>query len=233
MTDAPTRAQVPAAPEAEAPQGPTIAATPTGGNPSARRRGLAILALVVAIAAIGWAIMHLFFSPPEEETDDAYVAGDVVAITARDPGTVLAIHADTTQAVKAGADADRPRRRHRRCRAGVRRRRPGARGPRDARRDHAGRRRHRAGGAGAPSWSARRTTTAVGAARPWRARSRVRNSRTPPIRSRSRARSSASLWPRRGQRRPRSRAPTPAPTRRCSRRSPPIAAPPSRAGTCG
>ena len=75
---------------------------PAAGNPTARRRGLAILGLLIVAAAIAWAVMHFFFSPPEEETDDAYVAGDVVAVTARDPGVVLAIHADNTQAVRAG-----------------------------------------------------------------------------------------------------------------------------------
>lgn len=83
---------------AEQPAGPP----PERGNPRGRRRGFAILGAVVVLAAIGWAVMHFFFSPPEEETDDAYVAGDVVAVTARDPGVVLAIHADNTQAVKAG-----------------------------------------------------------------------------------------------------------------------------------
>ena len=73
-----------------------------GGNPTARRRALSVLGLVLLLAAIAWAVMHFFFSPPEQETDDAYVAGDVVAITARDPGTVLAIHADNTQSVRAG-----------------------------------------------------------------------------------------------------------------------------------
>jgi membrane fusion protein (multidrug efflux system) len=47
-------------------------------------------------------VFHFLLAKPEEETDDAYVAGDVVAITARDPGTVLALHADNTQSVKAG-----------------------------------------------------------------------------------------------------------------------------------
>ena len=75
---------------------------PAAGNPTARRRGLAILGLLIVAAAIAWAVMHFFFSPPEEETDDAYVAGDVVAVTARDPGVVLAIHADNMQAVRAG-----------------------------------------------------------------------------------------------------------------------------------
>ncbi|MDZ7283946.1 efflux RND transporter periplasmic adaptor subunit [Sphingomonas sanguinis] len=75
---------------------------PTGGKPKARKTGLTILAVVVVVAAIVWAVFHFLLAKPEEETDDAYVAGDVVAITARDPGQVLAIHADNTQTVKAG-----------------------------------------------------------------------------------------------------------------------------------
>ena len=82
---------------------PTPAPAPApAGKPAARRRALTILAVLVAIAAIVWAVMHFFFSPPEQETDDAYVAGDVVAVTARDPGTVTALRADNTQAVQAG-----------------------------------------------------------------------------------------------------------------------------------
>ncbi len=84
------------------PSAPTTQA-PTGGKPKARKTGLIILAAVVVIAAIVWAVFHFLLATPEEETDDAYVAGDVVAITARDPGQVLAIHADNTQTVKAGA----------------------------------------------------------------------------------------------------------------------------------
>ncbi|WP_420822325.1 efflux RND transporter periplasmic adaptor subunit [Sphingomonas aracearum] len=72
------------------------------GNPRARRRWLGVLAVIVVVGAIVWAVFHFLLARPEEETDDAYVAGDVVAITARDPGQVLAIHADNTQTVKAG-----------------------------------------------------------------------------------------------------------------------------------
>lgn len=92
MTD--TAAPAPAAPP------------PTGdaprGNPQARKRLLSILGAVVVIGLIVWAVFHFLLASPEEETDDAYVAGDIVAVTARDPGTVLAIHADNTQTVKAG-----------------------------------------------------------------------------------------------------------------------------------
>jgi len=75
---------------------------PARGNRTARRRGLTILAVVVVIAALVWAVFHFLLAKPEQETDDAYVAGDVVSITARDPGTILAIHADNTQTVRAG-----------------------------------------------------------------------------------------------------------------------------------
>ena len=82
-------------------QTPAPAAAPTG-NPRARKRALTILGVVVVIGAIVWAVFHFLLAAPEQETDDAYVAGDVVAITARDPGQVTAIHADNTQVVMAG-----------------------------------------------------------------------------------------------------------------------------------
>lgn len=87
---------------AAAPSGAPTTQAPSGGKPKARKTGLTILAVVVVVAAIVWAVFHFLLAKPEEETDDAYVAGDVVAITARDPGQVLAIHADNTQTVKAG-----------------------------------------------------------------------------------------------------------------------------------
>ncbi|MES3151412.1 efflux RND transporter periplasmic adaptor subunit [Sphingomonas faeni] len=82
-------------------QTPPPAAAPAG-NPQVRKRALTILAVVVVIGAITWAVFHFLLAAPEQETDDAYVAGDVVSITARDPGQVTAIHADNTQVVKAG-----------------------------------------------------------------------------------------------------------------------------------
>ncbi len=99
MTD--STAPAPEAPAAPAPA-PAPSAPPASGNLRARRRGLMLLGLVVVIGAIVWAVFHFLLAAPEQETDDAYVAGDIVAITARDPGTVLSIHADNTQMVKAG-----------------------------------------------------------------------------------------------------------------------------------
>ncbi|WP_380785613.1 efflux RND transporter periplasmic adaptor subunit [Sphingomonas sp. R86521] len=74
---------------------------PPTGNPT-RKRALTVLSVVVVIGAIVWAVFHFLLAAPEQETDDAYIAGDVVAITARDPGQVTDIHADNTQVVKAG-----------------------------------------------------------------------------------------------------------------------------------
>ncbi|WP_028056824.1 efflux RND transporter periplasmic adaptor subunit [Sphingomonas phyllosphaerae] len=81
---------------------PEAAAPAPSAKPATRRRAFTILGVIVLVAVIVWAVFHFFFSPPEQETDDAYVAGDVVAITARDPGTVTALHADNTQGVTAG-----------------------------------------------------------------------------------------------------------------------------------
>ena len=86
----------------DTPAAPAPAPTPPAGNPRARRTGLLLLGAVVIVGLAIWAVFHFLVATPEEETDDAYVAGDVVAITARDPGTVLAIHADNTQMVRAG-----------------------------------------------------------------------------------------------------------------------------------
>jgi membrane fusion protein (multidrug efflux system) len=73
----------------------------SAGNPG-RKRALTILAVVVVIGFAVWAVFHFLLASPEQETDDAYVAGDVVSITARDPGQVTDIHADNTQMVRAG-----------------------------------------------------------------------------------------------------------------------------------
>ncbi|WP_010162447.1 HlyD family efflux transporter periplasmic adaptor subunit [Sphingomonas sp. PAMC 26617] len=80
---------------------------PTPFDPAIKRRsrirriGFLILALVVLIGLILYGI-SVFTAPATEETDDAYVAGNVVSVTARDGGTVLALHADNTQSVKRG-----------------------------------------------------------------------------------------------------------------------------------
>jgi membrane fusion protein (multidrug efflux system) len=78
-------------------------ATPVGRHRTDnRRRYLTILAVVVVIAAITYALYYFLYAVYFESTDDAYVGGDVIAITSREPGTILALHADNTQAVRRG-----------------------------------------------------------------------------------------------------------------------------------
>jgi membrane fusion protein (multidrug efflux system) len=70
---------------------------------SARALALQLLAGVAVLGAGGLAIRIWAFTPPSEATDDAYVAGDQIAITSREPGIVTAIWADNTQSVRRGA----------------------------------------------------------------------------------------------------------------------------------
>jgi membrane fusion protein (multidrug efflux system) len=68
------------------------------------RRGPALLALgaVVVIAGIGWFAYDFILNANIVSTNDAYVSGDVVQVTSEVNGTVIALHADDTQAVKLG-----------------------------------------------------------------------------------------------------------------------------------
>lgn len=71
-------------------------------DPAKRRRALAIVATVFALAALGWFLLWLLVLSRREKTDNAYVGGNQVAISAQVPGTVVAIMADDTQKVDAG-----------------------------------------------------------------------------------------------------------------------------------
>ncbi len=75
---------------------------PSTDKQTQRRRGLMILGAVVAAGAILWGGWWLFYGRHFESTDDAYVAGDVIVVTAREAGTVLALHADNTENVARG-----------------------------------------------------------------------------------------------------------------------------------
>src|SRR5580692_752693 len=65
-----------------------------------RQRMLILVAIVVVVAAIIWGIYWLVYARYFEETNDAYVSGDVISITSREAGTVLSVHADNTQSVR-------------------------------------------------------------------------------------------------------------------------------------
>ena len=87
-----------------APTAPAAGVTPVvePAKPNARRRLLVIVTAIIVLAALVYAIWAFFLVGPRESTDDAYVGGDTIAITARDPGTVLGLYADDTQRVAAG-----------------------------------------------------------------------------------------------------------------------------------
>jgi membrane fusion protein (multidrug efflux system) len=67
-----------------------------------RARMMAILAVVILIAAVGYALYYFLYAQFHQTTDDAYVNGNVVQITPQTAGTVIAVNADDTQVVKAG-----------------------------------------------------------------------------------------------------------------------------------
>jgi len=78
-------------------------ATPVGRHRTdPRRRWLIALGVVVLVAAIAYALYYFLYASRFQSTDDAYVGGDIVSITSREPGTILALHADNTQAVRRG-----------------------------------------------------------------------------------------------------------------------------------
>ncbi len=69
---------------------------------TARRRGLTAIAATVALAGLAWGGWHWFNGQHSQNTDNAYVAGNVVQITPQVGGTVVAIHVDDTDFVRAG-----------------------------------------------------------------------------------------------------------------------------------
>ena len=79
----------------------------SNGMPSSRARSrkriITFLSLVFAAAGISYGVYWYEIGQWHEATDDAYVAGHVVPVTPQIGGTVLAVHAEDTQLVKAGA----------------------------------------------------------------------------------------------------------------------------------
>ncbi|MBS0222950.1 MAG: efflux RND transporter periplasmic adaptor subunit [Proteobacteria bacterium] len=67
-----------------------------------RRLWFVILGLVILAVAAAFALYWFLYAVYFVSTDDAYVGGDLVAVTARAPGAVIGLHADNTQAVRRG-----------------------------------------------------------------------------------------------------------------------------------
>ena len=77
----------------------TPAAAPPNGK---RRRALLLLAAVAIVAFLGWLAYYLLVARWHEDTDDAYVQGNVVSIVPQTMGTVVSIDADDGMKVEAG-----------------------------------------------------------------------------------------------------------------------------------
>lgn len=71
------------------------------GNPR-RRQAMLAIASVVAIAGVAWGAWEWLVASRYETTDNAYVQGNVIQVTPQVGGTVLSIHADDTDLVRAG-----------------------------------------------------------------------------------------------------------------------------------
>ncbi|REF02252.1 HlyD family efflux transporter periplasmic adaptor subunit [Cupriavidus plantarum] len=82
------------------------AANPGNGNNAnnnnKRKRLLIALTAAVVVAGIGYGLYWGLYARHFENTDDAYVAGNVVQVTPLAGGTVVSIAADDTQLVTAG-----------------------------------------------------------------------------------------------------------------------------------
>jgi len=71
-------------------------------DPARRRRALLIVAGIFIAAGLAWFLLWFFVLSTRVKTDNAYVGGNQVAISAQVPGTVVAILADDTGYVEAG-----------------------------------------------------------------------------------------------------------------------------------
>ena len=71
-------------------------------NNGKRKLMMTLLVIVILIAAVAYGLYYFLVARFHEDTDDAYVSGNVVQITPQVTGTVIAVNADDTQVVKAG-----------------------------------------------------------------------------------------------------------------------------------
>src|ERR1700753_523549 len=67
-----------------------------------RRKGFLLFGLAVLVAASVYGVGCWRGGRYSETTDDAYVAGNIVAVTSRENATVTALYADNTQGVHRG-----------------------------------------------------------------------------------------------------------------------------------
>jgi membrane fusion protein (multidrug efflux system) len=72
------------------------------GKADVRRKGFLLFGVVVLLGAAAYGGWWWLGGRYSETTDDAYVAGNIVAVTSRENATVIALYADNTQAVRRG-----------------------------------------------------------------------------------------------------------------------------------
>ena len=72
------------------------------GAPGRRRNILLLIAAVFVLLGVGWAVLWVLVLSLRERTDDAYVNGNKVVLSAQVQGTVVAVLTDDTQFVTAG-----------------------------------------------------------------------------------------------------------------------------------
>lgn len=77
------------------------AASQEGGN-GKRRTLLLRLSLAFFLLAVAYGAYWYFYAQYRADTDDAYVAGNVIEISPQEAGTVIAVNADDTDLVRAG-----------------------------------------------------------------------------------------------------------------------------------
>lgn len=75
---------------------------PAPAKSSKRKHALLVVASVVIVALLAWLLWYLFIGRWHQDTEDAYVQGNVVAITPQTGGTVVAINAEDGMKVDAG-----------------------------------------------------------------------------------------------------------------------------------
>jgi len=67
-----------------------------------RRKGFLLFGVIVVVGTLAYGAWWLLAGRFSESTDDAYVAGNIVAVTSRENATVIALYADNTQQVRQG-----------------------------------------------------------------------------------------------------------------------------------
>jgi membrane fusion protein, multidrug efflux system len=80
----------------------SVVEAPSEAPAGKRRRVLGLIAAVFIVIGLLWGLFWLLVLSKRERTDDAYVNGNKVVISAQVSGTVIAVLTDDTQLVKAG-----------------------------------------------------------------------------------------------------------------------------------